>query len=212
MFLLDNLWLIMKDFLSSQEILVLEEGHRASRQRRYADRIKSILMLNKGYSFGEIADILMVDDSSVRRWYRQYHQGGIDLLVENNYRGSNPSLLPFAQKELETYLEQHTYLTAKEVAAYVKISFGVDYSIAGITELLHRLGFVYKKAKKLPGKADGAKQKEFVERYEQLKANKKVEDQLYFMDGCHPLHNSVSAYGWIKKGKVKEIKSSKSNL
>ena len=27
------------------------------------------------------------------------------------------------------------------------------------------------------------------------------------MDGTHPQHNSVAAYGWIKKGKAKELKS-----
>ena len=27
------------------------------------------------------------------------------------------------------------------------------------------------------------------------------------MDGTHPQHNSVAAYGWIKKGATKELKS-----
>ena len=30
---------------------------------------------------------------------------------------------------------------------------------------------------------------------------------LYFMDGCHPLHNSIAAYGWIKKGTEKALKA-----
>jgi len=29
----------------------------------------------------------------------------------------------------------------------------------------------------------------------------------YFMDGTHPQHNTVSSYGWIKRGEEKETKS-----
>ena len=197
----------MKGFLTSQEVFVLKEGHRASRQRRYADRIKSILLLNKGYSFEETADILMVDDSSVRRWNSQYQAHGIDVLIEDNYQGSSAHLLPFQEVELDIYLQENTFLTAKEVVAFVEDKYGISYSVSGITQLLHRLGFTYKKAKKLPGKANAERQKAFAEEYQQLKANKKPQDQIYFMDGCHPLHNSVAAHCWIKKGTEKALKS-----
>ncbi|MBE7446540.1 MAG: hypothetical protein HS132_15405 [Planctomycetia bacterium] len=56
-------------------------------------------------------------------------------------------------------------------------------------------------------KADPEKQKEFIEKYEQLKANKAAEDKILFMDGTHPQHNSMPAYCWIEKGEKKEIPS-----
>ena len=76
-----------------------------------------------------------------------------------------------------------------------------------MTDLLHRLNYSYKKTKLVPGKADTEAQKEFIEFYNELKETKGVNDPVYFMDGTHPQHNSVATYGWIKKGKVKEIKS-----
>ena len=30
---------------------------------------------------------------------------------------------------------------------------------------------------------------------------------VYFMDGVHPQHNTLSAYGWVKRGEEREIKS-----
>jgi transposase len=197
----------MQSFLTYEEVRVLKEGHIASRQRRFADRIKSILLLNKGYSYEETSDILMVDDSSVRRWYKQYLAYGIDPLIEDNYSGSSPHLLPCQARELSNHLDSNIFLTAKEAAAHVAQKYEVSYTVSGITSLLHRLGFVYKKAKKIPGKADAGKQKVFVEEYQELKTNKKLEDQIYFMDGCHPLHNSIAAYCWVKKGQEKELKS-----
>lgn len=33
------------------------------------------------------------------------------------------------------------------------------------------------------------------------------EDQIYFVDGVHPQHNSIAGYGWIKKGETKHLKT-----
>ena len=68
------------------------------------------------------------------------------------------------------------------------------------------MGFVYKKTKHLPGKGDLKKQQEFVEQYNELKNNLAKEDTIYFMDGVHPLHNSMTCKGW-KKGKRKSHQS-----
>jgi transposase len=91
--------------------------------------------------------------------------------------------------------------------SYVAKQFKVKYSVSGLTELLHRLGYSYKKPKLVPGKADAIAQEEFIELYNKIKETKGANDIIYFMDGTHPQHNSVAAYGWIKKGKVKELKS-----
>jgi len=73
--------------------------------------------------------------------------------------------------------------------------------------VLKRLGFVYKKTKAVPGKANAAKQEAFVAAYEELKATKDEDDPIYFVDGVHPQHNSKPSYGWILKGKEKQIRS-----
>ena len=109
--------------------------------------------------------------------------------------------------QLDEHLNENTYLSTKEVVSYVAKRFKVTYSVSGLTELLHRLGYVYKKPKLVPGKADAKAQEEFIASYRELKETKGAMDPIYFMDGTHPQHNSVVAYGWIKKGTTKEIKS-----
>ncbi len=69
------------------------------------------------------------------------------------------------------------------------------------------MNFVYKKTKHLPGKGDLKKQKDFVKKYRKLKGSIAPEDSIYFMDGVHPLHNSMLCNGWIKKGTEKAIRA-----
>jgi transposase len=74
-----------------------------------------------------------------------------------------------------------------------------------MVHLLERLGFVFKKTKLVPGKADTQKQQEFIREYHQLRAQMNLTDELLFIDGSHPQHNPVSSYAWILKGQEKEI-------
>ncbi len=76
-----------------------------------------------------------------------------------------------------------------------------------MTSLLHQIGFSYKKPKPIPVKANKQAQEAFIEKYNELKANKSHQDHIYFMDGVHPLHNSQSVFGWIKKGKEQVLKT-----
>lgn len=195
----------MERFLSLQQELTLRREHKHCQVKRYADRIKSIVMLNSGYSFEQVSEILMMDDDTIRRYLNIYKEEGVKGLMRDLYVGSQPLLNEWELKLLEEYLEDHVCLSAKEVCEFVKENFGVAYTANGMTALLHRMGFVYKKPKLVPGKADPEKQKEFLRKYRQLKASKRNEDQIYFADGCHPMHNPIAGYGWIRKGTDKQI-------
>jgi len=163
------------------------------------------LLLNSGYSFEQVSQILLMDDDTVRRYLNIYQEEGVKGLMRDLYVGSQSLLNEWEIKLLEKYLEDHVCLSAKEVCEFVKENFGIEYSANGMTALLHRMGFVYKKPKLIPGKADAEQQKEFLRRYRIIKAYKQPDDQIYFADGCHPMHNPIAGYGWIKKGTDKQI-------
>lgn len=197
----------MKNFLTAQEVIVLREAHYDSKFRKQADRIKAILFLNQGFSYEQTAKLLMLDDTTVRRYYSEYKQTGVDGLLKYRYQGSNGFLTHLQEQELAAHLKEHIYQTVKEVIIYVKNTYDKTYSIEGMTHLLHRLGFVYKKTKVIPGKVDLQKQEQFKKEYQELKQNKKEEDRIYFVDASHPQHNNRPFYGWISKGEEKAIKT-----
>ena len=198
---------MMQSFLTEQQVVDYKKKHKESKGKRDADRIKAILLLNKGYDYVQTAEILLMDEDSIRRWHNEYEAGGIEYLLQDRYKGGETKLSMEQRQELTAHLDEQICLTSKEVCQYVKERYCVEYTAKGMTDLLHRLGFVYKKPKHLPSKADRVAQEEFIIRYKELKQNKKAEDKIYFVDGTHPMHNSQLGYGWIKKGKEKFVKA-----
>jgi transposase len=197
----------MDKFLTPQQVLTLRQEHRKCKEKRFAYRINAILLLNSGYSFQQVADVLLMDDDTIRRYVNIYQEEGVKGLMRDLYVGSQSWLDDEELQILEEYLEENVCLSAKEPCQFVLEEFGVEYTVSGMRALLHRMGFAYKKPKIIPGKANPEKQKSFLRKYNRIKASKETEDQIYFADGCHPALNPIAGYGWIKKGKEKQIPS-----
>lgn len=198
----------MRDYtLSSEKIAELERLHRNLRDKRQADRVKAVLALSKGWSPAQVAEILLFDEKTSRHYFERYLSGGADALLEDHYHGATAKLNEHQMQALDRYLQDHLFTDAKEVIAYIDTAYQVRYSVGGVTDLLHRLGFSYKKPTHVPGKQDPALQQIFVEEYEHLKATKGDNDPIYFADATHPQHNSIPAHGWIKKGTEKALRA-----
>jgi len=199
----------MQDYrLDKQELAELRAAHRAARNAREAYRLNAVILLGSGWSPSEIAVALLIDDDTVRNHFKRYKQGGIAALERMNYVGSEALLTLDQLAELEIHLQQELHPSAAAVARSLKERFGVDYTNSGMTALLHRLGYRYKKPKLLPGKAPAPEvQEAFVATYKKLKENKGEYDAVLFMDATHPQHNPVLAGGWIKRGRCFPLKS-----
>jgi transposase len=195
----------MQSFLSAAEIITLKQAHRDTHEKRYADRIKTILCLNDGFNYEQISKILQLDDTTLRDYYQQYKQHGLQHLIEDDYKGGFSKLTTIQCKELEKHIEQSLYHQAKDIVNYIAKTYGVIYSVTGVTHLLHHLGFVYKATKAIPGKADLQAQLAFIKKYKRWIRNLKPEDRMYFVDATHPQHNLQTARAWIKKGQDKEM-------
>lgn len=195
----------MKDFLTEEQVKVLRFEHRHLRDKKLADRIKAIVALNSGYSYEQIANMLLLDEVTLRRYVQKFQEQGVSGLLECHYHGGKSHLTFPQQNALETYLVSHTLTTAKEVQAYIHTTYGKKYSVLGVTKLLHRLGFTYKKPKIVPGNVSITLQQEFLGRYKSMKESLGRNDQIYFSDATHPTHNTKPSYGWIKKGKKNDV-------
>jgi transposase len=198
----------MRDYsLPAEKLAELRAAHRSTSDKREADRIKAVVLLATGWTAEEVAEVLQVDANTVRNHFNRYHQGGLKALGHVAFRGSCCALGDDQLALLDLHLQEHLYLTAKAVARWVEATFGVSYTESGMTALLHRLGYVYKKPKLVPGKADPEAQEQFLAEYEKLKQDKGEEDPVYFMDASHPQHNPVLACGWIKRGEDRNVRS-----
>lgn len=195
----------MNKFLTKEEKEILREMHLDAREKRIADRIKSIILLDQGFSYLDIAKILLLDEDTIRRYEKIYKEGGLDNLALLNYKGYEGKMSCEQEEKLKQELRNNLMKSAKEIVKWIKEKYGIEYTPEGLVPLLHRIGFSYKKTKQVPSKADKDAQKMFVERYEKIKKNLGEKDKIYFIDAVHAQHNSMPAYGWIEKGKEKEV-------
>jgi transposase len=193
--------------LPADKLAELRAAHRRTHDKREADRLKAIILLATGWVAEDVAEALLVDPNTVRNCFRRYQQDGLGGLRDAAYRGSACELSDAELVSLDLHVQAHLYLTAKDIAAWVAEQFGVTYTASGMTALLHRLGFVYKKPKLVPGKADPKAQEAFLAEYEKLKQDKGENDVICFMDAVHPQHNPVIGYGWIKRGEAHEVRT-----
>lgn len=198
----------VKGFLSDNEVVEIRKQHKQCQVKRYADRLKAILLLNRGLSFEEVAEILILDDDTIRRWFVIFAEDGIAGLQRDHYQGGFSKLFQSQLDALEVEVANNLYLNARAVCLWVKSEWGVEYSESGMTSLLHALGFSYKKPTVTPGNAPSEDvQRAFAAKIVETIENKGIDDQVYFADGVHPRLNPVAGYGWIRTGETKEIPS-----
>jgi len=65
----------MANFLLPTEVTSLKALHKKA-DKKQRDKIKAILMLNKGYEYREIAENLLIDNTTGWHWYETYITGG----------------------------------------------------------------------------------------------------------------------------------------
>lgn len=197
----------MKNFLSSTERDSLKAKHRKEPNRRIADRFKAILLSDKGWTYRRIAEALLIDEQTVGTHVDEYRDSKKLTL---SCRGSLPKLDKMQTAQLVAHIEGTTYLTVQEICAYVLKTYGVSYTVPGMTAWMHSNGFSYKKPKATPAKADPVRQKAFIEFYEALLTTTPEDEVILFGDGVHPTMATKVTYGWIKTGCEKPIKTTAS--
>lgn len=190
------------NFLTEQERIQLKAQHKRERDKRICDRIKAVLLSDKGWTPQLIAQVLLISDQAVREHLQEYTQSH-KLKPESG--GSDEKLSDEQSKRLIAHLESHTYLYVKDIVAYIEAHFRITYTVPGLRHWLKRHNFSYKKPALVPGKADKERQQQWLAEYEKLRQGLPADETIGFIDGVHPTHNVQPAFGWIKTGVRKEI-------
>jgi transposase len=82
----------------------LEKRHKKEHERRFADRIKTILLLDEGLTYSRIAEILLLDDQTVRNYEQRFLEDGIDGLLSDNHKGGFSKLAPDQEANLKEHI------------------------------------------------------------------------------------------------------------
>jgi len=121
----------------------------AERARREQVRLAAAEMIEAGDGDREIARRFRVSRMSVNRWRRALAAGGREALASKGAGGARCKLTPAQLGELEAVLDAGPAAagyadqcwTLARIADQAWRRFGVEYTLAGMDVLLHRLGW-----------------------------------------------------------------------
>ena len=105
----------MEAILSEQQKQELRQKHRKNKKKKQADRVKTILVLDAGYRYKEIATILLLDESTLRRYFKEYQEGSLDNLLQDAYnKQKKGKLTKEEEKELSEHISSELYSTVQQ--------------------------------------------------------------------------------------------------
>jgi transposase len=122
----------------------------AGRARREQVRLAAAELMEAGGSDREVTRRFRVSRMSANRWRRALAGGGRAALVSKGAGGARCKLSVAQLRELRAVLEggpaawgwdEDQCWTLARIAGVVRRRFGVDYTLAGLDLLLHRVGW-----------------------------------------------------------------------
>src|SRR5712672_744845 len=134
---------------------LIELARNGSAAHRLARRANALVLLDEGMSCEAIARVLLLDDDTVRTWYRLYQEDGIEGLAGFGHEGSACRLSNAQQDRLKAWIAETLPRTTRAVGAWIETECGVTYeSRSGLIAWLHRLGMEHRKPQTVSSKLD----------------------------------------------------------
>lgn len=130
-----------------EELTQLRQQSRQQRDAKQRDRYRAILLAIEGHDAPLIARTLGRSRRFVQWWVYRYRDHGLESVVPKRQTGRPPTLPATKERSFkERFLADPTEtdgvctLRAKEAQRILQEEFGVEYTLAGVYDLLHRLG------------------------------------------------------------------------
>ena len=148
----------------------LEELQRLVRQQKEARlllRVQVIWLAKQGRTAPQISQMLGVSRRQLQHWVHQYNTRGLDGLVDRRRGGNQRRLSDAQERQIQNYLDQQAQdphagvRRAEDLRAWIAQQFGKLYSLPGLYNLLHRLGYSCLMPRPRHHKADPAAQEAF---------------------------------------------------
>ena len=145
--------MIRADFLDFEARIDL--GRDGSVAHRLARRANALVLLDDGMSCGEVAKVLLLDDDTVRSWYRLYEGEGIEGLASFGYDGSACRLSDAQRDKLRAWIAETLPRTTREVGGWIETECRITYeSRSGLIALLALSMRRHRDQRRLPKRLD----------------------------------------------------------
>ena len=118
----------------------IQQLRRQAKDRRLFQRLSALLWIDEGRTREEVSDLLGVTSRQVGEWPRIFRNRGLEELCALRYQGDPGQLKPAQTEQLKQEVAKGVFHSSEQVRAWIKDTFGVEYSPSGVKELLRRIG------------------------------------------------------------------------
>lgn len=128
----------------------LQTLYRTETDARMARRIQGVMLARRGLSCSQIVEITRACRRAVQQWIAKYNHGGIDELFDKPRSGAPCKLSSRIERQILKRIQAGpqssdgmSVFTAPAIQAMIEREYGVAYSLTGLLDWLHRMGFSY---------------------------------------------------------------------
>lgn len=146
----------------------LQRLARKEKDAEQRDRYRAVLLAIEGRETKDIQAILDRSKNFVQRWSYTYRDRGVEAIRRTPHPGGKPKLPREEEAKLKARLEAGPIesdgvctLRGKDVKRILEHEFGQCYSLNGVYDLLHRVGYSCLKPRPRHEKNDPKKMEEF---------------------------------------------------
>ena len=186
-------------------------AYRLEHQGRVKIRLQALHHFQSGKTIQDVADIVLADVKTVRRWIQRFVDYDYEGLLEEEGRGRKPRLPPEKEEEFKEVLDSEQEklkggsLNAQRIQKILLEKFDCSYSISGVYALLDRIGVVWISARSIHPKSNEEAIELFKEGFpEQLaevqKASKALDIEVWWQDEARVGQKGTLTRIWATKG------------
>ena len=124
--------------------------YRMETEARMARRIQGVWLARRGRTCPEIMKLTGAGRRTVQTWISKYNAGGLDALLDRPRSGAPTKLPPAIEREIfrrieagPTEADAAGAFSAPAIRDMIARDYGVIYSLTGLYDWLHRMGFAY---------------------------------------------------------------------
>lgn len=196
----------MKIEIPTTDLESIKRIQKTTKDTKVYKKCTFLIGLSEGYTYEVLSSLLGDQDGSTySRWKASYQSEGLEGYLEDDRQGYQGKLKEEELVDLDRHLATNSYRRSQEIVNYIKETFEVKYTEAGVVSLLHRLGYSYIQVTPIHEKVSVEKQESCIAFLESLKTNLTEDELLLFGDGVHPTHNTGQLRVWAKRGTTPQI-------
>ncbi|WP_457641378.1 helix-turn-helix domain-containing protein [Persephonella sp.] len=174
---------VIKRELIKEDVKELKRLQKTVKHHRLVPRIQMLILLKKNpkITLKEVASLLNYGYKTVKTWWKNYKEGGLEKLLEWEVKGYKGRLTETQLEKLEEEVNKGEFKTQKEIADWIEREFGIRYTQQGISRLLKKLKVKKKVARSENVNKQEEKSKEFKEKVLKKIVKENKDKEIFFL-------------------------------